>query len=50
MIFIETSVFTRQVLSLLTDDEYRKFQLFLSERPAPVLLSREAAVCGKCDG
>lgn len=33
MIFIETSVFTRQALTLLTDDELRKLQLFLAEDP-----------------
>jgi hypothetical protein len=30
---IETSVFTRQVLRLLTDDEYRKLQAVLASRP-----------------
>lgn len=33
MIFIETSVFTRQVTSLLSDDEYRKLQVALSAHP-----------------
>jgi hypothetical protein len=33
MIFIETSVFTRQALTLLPDDELRKLQLFLAEEP-----------------
>ena len=33
MIFIETSVFTRQALTLLTDDELRKLQLSLAEEP-----------------
>ncbi len=32
MIFIETSVFTRQAMTLLTDDELRKLQLSLKER------------------
>jgi mRNA-degrading endonuclease RelE of RelBE toxin-antitoxin system len=31
--FIETSVFTRQVTSLLADDEYSQLQLALSTRP-----------------
>jgi hypothetical protein len=31
--FIETSVFTRQVTSLLADDEYGQLQLALSVRP-----------------
>ncbi len=33
MIFIETSVFTRQALAFLTDDELRKLQLSLAEEP-----------------
>ena len=33
MIIIETSIFTRQVISLLPDDEYRKLQVLLANRP-----------------
>ena len=33
MVIIETSVFTRQVQKLLTDDEYRELQMGLSQRP-----------------
>jgi hypothetical protein len=33
MVIIETSVFTRQVLDLLTDDEYHKLQVALARRP-----------------
>jgi hypothetical protein len=33
MIFIETSVFTRQVLELLTDEEYADFQSGLAANP-----------------
>jgi hypothetical protein len=33
MIFIETSLFTRQVLELLPDDEYAAFQRELSRHP-----------------
>lgn len=33
MIFIETSVFTRQVGELLTDDEYFGFQVHLATNP-----------------
>jgi hypothetical protein len=33
MVIIETSVFTRQVQKLLTDDEYQQLQLALVERP-----------------
>ena len=34
MVIIETSVFTRQVMGPLTDDEYRALQLALANRPA----------------
>lgn len=34
MIIIETSIFTRQVVSLLPDEEYRKLQVLLANRPA----------------
>ncbi|HEX5354232.1 MAG TPA: hypothetical protein VFW60_09145 [Rhodanobacteraceae bacterium] len=33
MIFIETSIFTRQVLELLTDDEHADFQSKLAANP-----------------
>ncbi len=33
MVIVETSVFTRQVTELLPDDEYRKFQIILANRP-----------------
>jgi hypothetical protein len=33
MHFIETSIFTRQVITLLTDDEYRELQVALSIHP-----------------
>jgi len=33
MVIVETSVFTRQILNLLTDDEYRKLQVVLANRP-----------------
>ena len=33
MIFIETSIFTRQVLELLTDEEYAVFQSRLAANP-----------------
>jgi hypothetical protein len=34
MEFIETSIFTRQVLALLTDDEYSQLQIALAAHPA----------------
>lgn len=33
MLIIETSIFTRQVANLLPDDEYRKLQVLLANRP-----------------
>ena len=33
MVIVETSIFTRQVQDLLTDDEYRKLQAALVNRP-----------------
>jgi mRNA-degrading endonuclease RelE of RelBE toxin-antitoxin system len=33
MVFVETSIFTRQVQELLTDDEYRELQKTLVNRP-----------------
>ena len=33
MVIIETSVFTRQLPSLLSDEEYRKLQVALANRP-----------------
>jgi hypothetical protein len=33
MVIVETSVFTRQVLDLLADEEYRQLQLILVSRP-----------------
>jgi hypothetical protein len=34
MVIVETSVFTRRILSLLTDEEYRKLQVVLANRPS----------------
>jgi len=33
MVIVETSIFTRQVQTLLTDEEYRRLQTTLVERP-----------------
>jgi mRNA-degrading endonuclease RelE of RelBE toxin-antitoxin system len=33
MVIIETTIFTRQVQALLADEEYRKLQIALAERP-----------------
>jgi hypothetical protein len=50
MIIIETSIFTRQVVSLLPDDEYRKLQVLLANRPAAGDLIGAAAGCAKSVG
>ena len=34
MVIVETSVFTRQVQKLLSDEEYRQLQLGLASRPS----------------
>jgi hypothetical protein len=34
MVIIETPVFTRRVLDILSDDEYKDLQVFLSANPA----------------
>lgn len=33
MVIVETSTFTRRIVALLTDDEYRKLQVVLANRP-----------------
>lgn len=33
MLIVETPVFTKRVLEILSDDEYRELQYFLSEHP-----------------
>ncbi len=33
MVIVETSIFTRQVQDLLSDDEYRNLQITLAKRP-----------------
>jgi mRNA-degrading endonuclease RelE of RelBE toxin-antitoxin system len=33
MVFIETALFTKYLQEYLSDEEYRKFQLFLIEQP-----------------
>ena len=33
MVIVETTVFTRQLVNLLTDDEYRELQVALASRP-----------------
>lgn len=45
--FIETSVFTRQVIELLSDDEYAEFQAQLKSNP-PSGDVIEVAACARC--
>jgi hypothetical protein len=33
MVIVETSVFTRQITALISDEEYRKFQIDLIQNP-----------------
>ena len=33
MVIIETTIFTRRIQELLTDEEYRLFQLYLVDKP-----------------
>ena len=33
MVILETTIFTRQLQKLLTDDEYKEFQLALVKQP-----------------
>jgi len=40
MVIIETSVFSRHVASLLTEDEYRFLQLYLAENPGAGVVIR----------
>jgi hypothetical protein len=45
MQFIETSIFTRQVVALLTDDEYRELQITLSVHPkSGVIISQSGGL------
>ena len=41
---VETSLFTRQITGLLSDDEYRRFQFLLAANPAMGPLIRGGAV------
>jgi len=48
MVFIETPVFTRELPSLMDDDDYQALQIALLMRPTGQF--PEAAVYGKRDG
>jgi hypothetical protein len=50
MIIIETSIFTRQVQTLLTDDEYRRLRFRWQRIRAAGRSSPAAAGCGKFVG
>ncbi len=45
--FVETTVFTRDIKHLLSDDEYAAFQLFLTEDPQAGDLIRGTGGCRK---
>jgi hypothetical protein len=50
MQFIETSIFTRQVTSLLTDDEYSQLQVALFAHPEMGAIIPQSGVCERCAG
>lgn len=50
MQFIETSIFTRQVTALITDDEYSQLQVALLLIPIWAISSLIAAACAKFAG
>jgi hypothetical protein len=50
MLIIETSVFTRRVLALLQDEEYRLLQLHLAGQPDAGAVIKAQAACGRCAG
>lgn len=50
MVIIETSVFTKQVQTLLTDKEYHQLQVELVRRPEVGALFQVVAAYAKYDG
>ncbi len=47
MVFIETSVFTRQIKNLIPDDSYLEMQQFLARLPTAGDLIRDSNGCRK---
>lgn len=47
MVFIETSVFTRQIRNLISDESYLEMQQFLARRPTTGDLIRGSNGCRK---
>lgn len=46
MVIVETSIFTRQVTELLSDDEYHKLQIALVEHPeAGAIIKGSGGLC-----
>ncbi len=50
MVIIETSVFTKQIQKLLTDEEYQQLQAELINRPDLGLLFQAVVACAKLVG
>jgi hypothetical protein len=50
MEFVETSIFTRRIQELLTDEEYQRLQSVLAENPKAGESSLEEAASGKSGG
>jgi hypothetical protein len=50
MIFIETSIFTKEIERLLPDDSYRKLQSVLMLRPEAGSVIRGSGACGRSAG
>jgi hypothetical protein len=50
MVFIETPIFTRQVLEVLTDEQYALLQGSLVARPDSGVVIRGSSGIRNCDG
>jgi hypothetical protein len=50
MVIIETTVFTRQLVDQLTEDEYGRFQFFLANTPDAGVLIRGGGGLRRFDG
>ena len=47
MVFVETSVFTREIENLIPDESYRELQIFLARMPTAGNLIRGSNGCRK---
>ena len=50
MLFIETPIFTEDVLAVLNDDEYRKFQQYLADNSLIGDVIPDTGACEKSAG